>query len=313
MAVVTNALTTYTAKGNREDLADTIYSISPTETPLMSALERVRASNVAHEWQTDSLAAATTANAQLEGDTISRSASSATARLINYCQISTKDATVTGTQETTNSAGRKSEMAYQMAKRSKELKRDMETILCGNQGYNAGGAATARALRSLESWLVTNTSRGTTGANSTGATAAATDGTQRAFTETLLKTVIAQVYSAGGEPSLLMVGPFNKMAVSGFAGRASQQQVVAKDMILGAASIYSSDFGELKVVPNRFQRDRSAFVLDPDYAAVAFFRPFFQYALAKVGDAETRVISAEYTLQMRNEGAHGVVADLLTT
>lgn len=314
MAIVTGALSTYVARGNREDLADVIYNISPSDTPFMSAVAREKATSVLHEWQQDTLAAASTANAQLEGDAVTRATSAPTVRSQNYCQISSKDATISHTQEAANSAGRKSEMAYQMAKRSKELKRDMEAILTGNQGYNSGSTTTARTLRSLESWLGSNTSRGAgAGANATGSAFGATDGTQRTFTETLLKSVVQQVYSSGGEPTLLMVGPVNKQRVSDFTGRTSAQQVVSEKKILAAASMYASDFGDLKVVPNRFQRERTAFVIDPEYAAVAFYRPFTQYQLGKLGAADSRVIEAEYTLQMRNEAAHGVIADLATS
>lgn len=316
MALVTGSVSTYQAIGNREDLADVIYNISPADTPFMSMLPRTRATSTLHEWQIDTLDDVDTSNARLEGDEVSRTTSAMTTRTHNYCQISRKDATVTGTQERANSAGRKSEMAYQMSKRSKEVKRDMEAILTGPQGEAAGATNTARKLRGLESWLSTNDNRQTSttaGAAATTATASPTDGTQRTFTETILKDVIQQVYSSGGSPSVLMVGPVNKQRVSDFTGRASARQSIGADRIQAAASLYASDFGDLKVVPNRFQRERSAFVLDPEYAAVAYYRPFTQFPLAKIGDAESRVILAEYTLEMRNEAAHGVCADLTTS
>lgn len=311
MALVTGGFTTGQARGNREDLADTIYNISPADFPFMTLAGREKSTAVYAEWQTDTLAAATTANAQLEGDSITRATSQPTSRVGNYCQISSKDATITHTQEEVNKAGRKSEMAYQMAKKSKELKRDMEKILCGNQGQNAGGDTTARTLRSLESWLSTNTSRGTGGVNATAATTPAGDTTTtRTFTETLLKSVVQQVYSSGGEPGILMVGPLRKQEVSNFTGRSSARQNIGEDKIQAAASLYASDFGDLKVVPNRFSRDRSAFVLDPEMVAVSYLRPFSQFQLGKLGPADTRVIEVEYTLMMRNEAAHGVIADL---
>lgn len=272
------------------------------------------------EWQTDSLAAASTTNAQLEGDEVSGSTSAPTTRAQNTCQISRKDAVVTGTQEDANPAGRKSEMAYQMAKRSKELKRDMESILTGNQGATTGATTTARTLRSLCSWLDTNTSFNSTtsngaGADSTGQTQARTDSTggQRAFTEAILKTVLRLAYAAGGNPNVLMVGPVNKQKVSDFTGRTSARQMIDAEKIQAAADMYASDFGDLKVVPNRFQRERDAFVIDPEYAAVSYFRPFKQFPLAKVGDSERRVILVEYTLEMRNEAAHGGIFDLTTS
>lgn len=315
MALVTGSFTSYNAVANREDLSDAIYNISPTDTPFMSAIGRGKADNVLHEWQTDSLASAVTTNAVLEGDEVTRATSAPTTRVQNYCQISRKDVTVSGTQRAINHAGIKDMLSYQFAKKSKELKRDMESILLTNQGQAAGDATTARKLRSMNSWLTSNTSRATNGANATAATAAATDSTNalRTFTETILKTVIQNCFINGGEPSLLMVGPVNKQRVSDFTGRTQARQNIDKERIQGAASLYASDFGDLKVVPNRFQRERDAWLVDPEMAAVAYLRPFKTFELSKVGDADSRVILAEYTLQMKNQAAHGLAADLTTT
>lgn len=313
MAKVTGSFTTYDAAGNREGLADFIATISPTDTPFLTAVEKTTATNVLHEWQTDALDAVNTANAVLEGDEVSRSTATATVRLHNYCQISRRDATVSGTQRSALSAGREDELAYQIEKRSRELKRDMEAILTRNQGETAGTATTARKLRALESWLATNTNRGVGGANATAVTASPTDGTQRDITEAMLKDVMQKCFNAGGQPTMLLVGPVNKQKTSTFAGRAYAKAEVGQAVILGAASLYASDFGDIRIQPNRFQRERTAFLIDPRYAAVAFFRPFTQFELAKVGDADSAVVLAEYTLEMRNEAAHGVIADLNVT
>lgn len=324
MTIQTNAFATYGAIGNREDLTNVIYNISPTETPFMTSIGKSKANAVAHEWQTDSLAAASSTNAQLEGDVVAGSSSTPTTRLKNICQISSKDVVVTGTQESVNKAGRSSEMAYQMAKRSKELKRDMETILTSNQAGVSGATATARKLKGLEGWLRTNTVRETTAtsggtkgksATANGTTNVAVDATRlRAFTETLLKSLLAKVYAAGGDPSLIMVGPHNKQVLSGFAGRANARTVLNdRRVIQGAADMYASDFGDLKVIPNRFSRERSAIAYDPEYASVAYLRPVFTTDLAKTGDSTRKDLRVEYTLEMRNEGAFGIVADLNTT
>lgn len=324
MTIQTNAFATYGAIGNREDLTNVIYNISPTDTPFMSAIGKTKAKAVLHEWQADSLAAASSTNAQFEGDVVAGSSSTPSVRLKNYCQISSKDVVVTGTQEVVDKAGRDSEMAYQMAKRGKELKRDMETIITGNQAGVSGATATARKLRSLEAWLRTNTSRETTAtsggtkgksATANGTTNTATDAThKRAFTELLLKNVLASVYASGGDPSLIMVGPHNKQVLSGFTGRSNARTVLNnKNVIQGAADMYASDFGDLKVIPNRFQRERSAFVIDPEYAAIAYLRPVFTSDLAKTGDSTRKDMRVEYTLEMRNEGAFGVIADINTS
>jgi len=311
MAIITNAFPTYTAKGNREDLSDVIYNIDPTDTPFVTAIGRRNVSNVTFDWQTENLPAVST-TAELEGFELSRSAGTATVRATNVCQIQKRDATVTGSQQSMNSAGRNSEMAHQMALASKALKRDMEKSLMANQASNSGNTTTARLTRALESWLATNSSRGVGGANGTTSTAA-TDGTQRALDETLLKANLQTCFINGAEPTVLMVGPVNKMKVSAFTGRSTSQQIVSPSTILQSATIYASDFGDLKVVPNRWQRERTAFLLDPSYAAVGYFRNFQRTPIAKIGDAETEMIVVEYGLEMRNEAAHGVIADLTTT
>jgi hypothetical protein len=325
MTIQTNAFSSYGAIGNREDLTNVIYNISPTQTPFMSSIGKSKAKATKHEWQTDTLASASSTNAQLEGDVVVGTSSTPTVRLSNICQISSKDVVVTGTQESVDKAGRNSEMGYQMAKRSKELKRDMETILCSNQAGALGATGTARKLRGLEAWLRTNTQRettatsgGTKGKSSTsvnGTTNAATDATHlRALTESLLKKLLAQVYATGGDPSIIMVGPHNKQTISTFTGRSNARTVLNnKNVIQGAADMYASDYGDLKVVPNRFSRERSAIVYDPEFASVAYLRPVFTYDLAKTGDSQRKDLRVEYTLEMRNEGAFGVIADLNTS
>ena len=311
---------TYQSIGNREDLSDVIYNIAPTDTPLLNTLARGKATAVYHEWQTDSLAAATTANAAVEGADASDATMSPTTRLGNYTQIVQKTIKISGTLESVDKAGRKSEKAYQLSKASAELKRDIETILNANQGRSAGDSSNARTMGAMLSWIKTNTNKssGTTAGvdPTTIGVSTRTDGTQRAFTETILKDVVQKVYSSGGNPKILMVGPFQKQAVSAFAGIAAQRYMAPSDApttIIGAADVYMSDFGTMSVVPNRFMRTRDALVLDPEYAAVAYLRPFATNELAKAGDAEKTQILAELTLEMRNEAAHGIAADLTTS
>lgn len=316
MVKVTSAMATYDVTTNREDLADQVYKISPADTPFMSAVPRVKATAVLHEWSTQALSSINTTNARLEGDALTRSSSTAPARRQNYCQISSRDATVTGTQRATNPAGIDDMMAYQMSLKSLELRKDQEAILLGNTGQNAGNTTTARTLRSFNAWLSGNGSRGTSGADSTAATAAATDATAgalRTFTEDMLKDAVLDAFSDGGEPNLVLVGPFNKQKFSTFTGRSTSQVVVRQDVVDGAAELYRSDFGVLKVVPNRSQRDRDAFLVDTTKVAVAGLRMFEPQELGRVGDAVTRDIISEYTLEMRHPDAHAGIFDLTTS
>jgi hypothetical protein len=269
---------------------------------------------VYHEWQTDSLAAATTANAAIEGADATSATLSPTVRLGNYTQIIQKTVQVSGTLDTVNKAGRKSEKAYQLAKASAELKRDLETILLANQGRSAGTSTIARNLGSILSWIKTNSDVGSGGSDpATIGVSTRTDGTQRTFTEALLRTVISEVYVSGGNPKVLMVGATGKQKVSTFAGIAAQRYMAPGNTpttIVGAADVYMGDFGSLSVVPNRFMRVRDALVIDPEYAALAYLRPFQTNDLAKTGDSENTQLLAEVTLEVKNEAAHGIVADL---
>jgi len=320
MTIVTNTFTTFSAKGIREDLSNVIANISPEETPFMSNIGRESVTNTLFEFQTDVLAAAA-ANAQLEGDDISSfDAVVATVRVQNYCQISRKTIVLSATEEVVNKAGRRSELAYQIAKRSSELKRDQEFNMLQNTAANAGSTSTARVTGSVLAFLKTNTSVGSGGANPSYTTlpnSTRTDGTQRAFTEVILKDVIQKVWSSGGVPKILMVGPVNKQRVSGFAGIASSRFNIdggAKPAtLIGAVDIYVSDFGNVSVVPNRFMRERDALVLDPDYAKMVVLRPYQQIELAKTGDADKRLLLVEFGLKITAEDAHGIAADLTTT
>ena len=312
--------TKYDAVGQREDLSDVIYNISPTDTPIMSSIGKTKATAVNHEWQTDSLAAATTANALVEGADATSATMSPTTRLGNLTQIVGKTVQVSGTLESVDKAGRKSEKAYQLAKASAEIKRDIETIITANQAAVAGnGTNTARKMSSLLSFIKTNTSVGagttTAGADPTtiGVSARVDADTTRTFTEAMLKEVVREVFASGGTPSVLMVSPALKQTVSGFTGLAAQRYqapVSGQATILAGADIYQSDFGQISIVPNRFMRSRDALVLDPEYAALAYLRPFQTIELAKAGDSDKTQILAELTLEVRNEAAHGGVFDL---
>jgi hypothetical protein len=309
---------TYTAIGQREDLSDIIYNISPTDTPLMSSIGKTKATAVYHEWQVDSLAAASLTNKAVEGADATSATMGVTTRAGNRTQIFQKTVQIAGTLEAVDKAGRKSEKAYQLAKASSEVKRDMELTLLSNQVAAAGNSSTARTLGGLQAWLATNGDFGTNGVAGASGTTARTDGTDRTFTETVLKTVVKEVYTAGGNPKVLMVNPAHKQTVSAFAGIAAQRYMAPSNeatTIIGAADVYLSDFGSMAVVPNRFMNatnacDETAFVIDPDMLAIAYLRPFSTNELAKTGDSEKTQLICEATLEVKNEGAHGIIADL---
>jgi hypothetical protein len=309
---------TYTAIGMREDLSDVIYNISPTDTPFMSSIGKTKATAVLHEWQTDSLSASVLTNYAVEGATASDATMSPTTRVGNRTQIAQKTIKISGTLQSVDKAGRKSEKAYQLAKASAEIKRDMETSLLSNQTAANGDSSTARKLGGLQAWLATNYDGGTNGVAGASGTTARTNGTNRTFTEDILKVVVREVYASGGNPKVLMVNPAHKQLVSAFTGIAAQRFMAPANTpttIISAADVYLSDFGSISVVPNRFMTstntcDEVAYILDPDMAAIAYLRPFQTNELAVTGDNESTQLLAEYTLEVRNEAAHGIIADI---
>lgn len=270
------------------------------------------------EWQTDTLATASTSNAVLEGDDATTDATTATVRMGNYCQIMDKVVRVTGTQQAIDKAGREDELDYQLIKVGKELKRDMEATVLANQARNAGNATTARNFGSVLSYIYTNDGFGSGGASPTGqgassGTTTRTDGTQRAFTESLLKTQLQAIWDAGGNPGDIMLGGFNKQVMSSFVGRGTPTEDAKSKKIVATVDVYESDFGTLKVTPNRFMRSRDCLILQRDMWALGFLRNMKTMDLARTGDSERKQLLVEFTVISRNEAASGGVFDLTTS
>ncbi len=320
MSLPTNTTTTYAEVGNREDLSDMIYRIDPVDTPFMTGADKTKATAVNHEWQTQALAAANGGNAQLEGDDPQSGALTPTVRLGNICQISYKVAQVSGTAQAVDHAGRDNELAYQEMLKGLELKRDMETVLVGtNQAKNTGSTTVARTTASVLSWLKSNTDKNSASSGTAGADPAAADGTGTRtdatnlipFTESRLKGVLSSIWINGGKPNKIMTGAFNKQVFSTFTGRASPIEEAKSKKIVASVDAYDSDFGELKVVANRFMRTRDVLVLEDDKWAVAYLngRKLVSLVLAKTGDSDKRQILSEYNLEARNEKSSGGIFD----
>ena len=315
MTIIANTFTSFDAKGIREELANVISNIAPEETPFTSNVGSENVSNTFFEWQLDDLSSVDVTPVIDGDDVASFDATTATVRVGNYTQIRRRSMVIADNLGFQDLAGRNDEVAYQLAKRGKEIKRDLETIYTGNTARSAGSASAGRVTAGLGAWVATNVNKAGDGTNPTAVDGsdARNDGTQRDFTEAMLKDVMQKAYTEGGNPSVLMVGPYNKTVVSGFAGIAAQRYQAPTDgptTIIGAADVYLSDFGALTVVPNRFSRERDAWCLDTEYASVATLRPIQAVDLAKTGDAEKKMLICETGLKVTNEKAHGLIADL---
>ena len=329
MPKVTNAFTTYNAVGNREDLSNTIYNIDPFDTPVMSAIRRRNVKNRLFDWQTEFLpnVAPTVvpgtglmdpaANAQFEGFALAPHAAQPTVRQNNVTQISERDATISGSQEESDAAGKGSEMAHQMAMASKVLKSDIETALCSRQPRIDGNdtGPSARVTEGISHWLgrAKDKTGAVAGAIATGTSVAAlpvlsTDAfvlpTAVQLTEAMLGDAMQKAYTNGASPTLWVVPPGPKRTVSSFVGRSTTQVLVGKTEVVSTVDVLATDFGRVKCIPSRWIPPDVGLLLDPDYLAVAFFRSFRQYLMARTGDAETRMIVVEWGVEMRNALAH---------
>jgi hypothetical protein len=317
MAQATGTTDTYDLVGIAEDVEDVIFNISPTETPFLTMVKRKKVSNTLHQWQTDSLAAAA-ANRSIEGDDSTYATATPTVMLANYTQIAKKTVMVSGTADAVRKYGRKEQFAYEIAKRGKELKRDIEFALIQNQVSSAGGSATARSSAGIEVMITnrvlgTGNTTGTTPGFAAGVWGAVTDGTSTAMTEGDLVSALELAWQDGGDPSVVMVNSTlkRKIATFGGASKFSGVQVqgprTAQSVVIGGVDLYISDFGEHKIMLNRYQRTGTLLALDPEYVSVGFLRPIKFEERAKTGDATRGELLTEFCLIGDNPDAHAKI------
>jgi len=300
MTVPSNTRETYDATqtngraaGIREDLSNIIYNIAPDETPFMSGVGKGSCDNTYFEWQIDTLSDPA-ANRQIEGDDATALAVVEPDRVGNYTQISSKAVRSSGTAEAVDFAGRKSTQAYQMAKRAKELKTDMEMmLLLAAQAPTAGGTGVARATGSVGNWIATNAVVGT------------------AVSEDDIKEVMEKCWESGASPDILMCDGVIKQAISALSQSVSELRTAANDKspayVVAAVDIYVSDFGNLKIVPNRLMPAETAYFLDYEFWDITYLRNFATYDIARTGDSEAQMLIVEYGLRSKNEAANGKV------
>lgn len=321
MAQFTSAYSAYDAsastgvgRGNREDLSDIIFDVSPTETPFLSAIKKKKATAVTHEWMKDALVAASGANAVVEGNEMAATAVTPGTRLNNTCQILEKTVSVTGTQQAVNKVGTQDEVAYQTERRMKEIKRDLEKSMVGVAAIGlakvTGNDSTARRMAQFENYITSNAGLGAGGAVSAGTGAdLLTAGTDRDLSETILKAVLQTAYTNGSDASLMFVSAVNKGVVSTFAGNATRYVNTEEKKLVTSIDVYEGDYHNLKVVTSRQLIGDNVIGIDPDYVAFAELRPLSVLDIGRSGDSINKQMIWEGTLEVSNEAAHFLVGD----
>lgn len=312
MALPADTLTSFSAVGNREDLSDIVYDVSPTDTPFLSAIPKTKATGTKHEWQTVALAAASGTNKVLEGDPATTDAANVNTRVYNYRQISDKVARVTGTQEAVTNAGRKAKMAQQMEMKLKELKKDVEMRLLGNYASAVGNATTEPECAGLQAWVKTNIDKASDATASAGnGTDIHTDGTARALQESQVEAALALAWTNGGNPTIGFLNAFQKRKFASFSGSSTKTSDGDKKKVVNSVDIYIDPLGnEVRLVPCRQCPTDVIYFVDTEMVKFAPLRDFKSWDLAKDGDSDRKQILVEYTLEVCNEKGHAAVYDL---
>jgi len=331
MALISNSVTTYATKAatggseHPEDVSTILYNLDPADVPIVSAAGKPRnCTNTLFEWVNETLSDRDD-TAVLEGDETTRAASSLTTRSNNVCMILSRNATTTGTQEALKNFTKASQMGHQMARKSKELKRDVEFAITRNKAKNVGAAGTARQTATLITWFNdgakfnVSADAGSTAATGDGSDTWTRSATTRAVSEAQINSVMESVYDNGGDPTMMFVSPGHKTDISAFTGRSNTREMVSSGTVGSPISVYASDFGDVKVVPCRTlgkgaaaDANKDIFILDPDHYRLAMLRSYTTFPLAKIGDSETRQILVEFGLQVDSGQAHGLITDLTT-
>lgn len=328
MTVPTNTLQVYGQQNIREDLIDFIYNVDPFKTPFFNMCKKGEAKQTFHEWDVDGLAAQNKNNAAIEGDNPTNIALTSPGRMGNYTQISEKALQISGTSQAVVAAGGSNKMGYQLQKKTKELKRDLEGVLTNNAAKVAGSATVARISAGLPAFIATNVvfQSSSGGANPTGTGAFITaagenfyaggqprtyNGSQTAVTETQVKSVLQQVFkSSGDSPEYCLLATTNKQNISAFTGPGTRFIEVEDAVLKTKVDVYQSDFGDVKMIPDIFlANSNDMFFINPNYVRISYLRPFQVIPLAKTGDSDQKMLLCEYTLEMGNEHAHGAIYD----
>jgi len=322
------------AKGGliREDVMNKIWDISKIPLPFTDSIGTDSATNEYKEWTLDALAAPDLTNARIDGADASGNDTATGARVGNHHQISDKVVRVSFRANASNTIGRTKEISYQVMRRQQELRRDVEAISLSNQASLADTGSVAGKAGGLPSWLKTNhAASGTVGGfdTSTGLTVARIPGAARALTETLVRDTVESIYNNGGDPTIMMSIPsvirkFSEYLFTSSARVATlmsdQGKTAEAATALGSVNVFVTDFGTLKLVPNRLQqkyKDSSTaidvadvFIYDPAYLAMCYLQGYRTEDLAKTGTSEVKQMSVDWTLVVNTEKAHGMIGDI---
>lgn len=321
---------------NREDLLDLITNVDPWDTPWVTQAPKTRAMHVVHEWLADTLAATSTATGTggsiaVEGDDWAYYTNTTRpVRVTNNTMIFRKDISVSETQRAVNPAGFKDAYAYEIAKATKELARNLEVwIFHGSSTASVtGSSAAARYMIGLAGFV--NATATSTNypyvINATALNAA----TASAISSTQFNDALQNAYTNGGNPEQVYVSPAIKRQLSAFTVSQQNRNIAAIDQkLVNSIDFYVSDFGVVQIVLDRWVPQATntgtttaasdvsgvLFFLERSKNRLAWLRPMQHTLVGKRGDSVAGTILGEVTLECLNgksnykiKGANNVTA-----
>jgi hypothetical protein len=304
--VTASKFATFDQIGQAEDVSDVISTLTPTETPFLTAIGSKSTNASTFEWQEDSLAAVAV-NANVEGADAPAASMTATTMRSNYHQLFMKTVSVTGKAEAIRTYGRASELAYQLGKKGKEIKRDLEHALIGLDTAKTAGSDGVSASKFASAYQLINS--GVTNSNS---------GTPRAFSEAILIDVLKKVWTANGDVKLLMIKPADAEIVANMAFKTQGTDAPARTRDLGNGSkvvncvnVYMGPLNQtVEVQVNRYIKTTEALAYDPSNWKIVWLRKWRKEPLAKTGDSEKFMLLGECSLWHSNFDASGRATDL---
>ena len=312
MAQATNSFATFNSTRGRELILDKIYNVSVKDTPFASMLDREEIDSVLPRWHTDNFAAAAS-NKVEQGNIPTIAASTATVEYSNRTQILEKTGAITRTENKHRKVKPTSDYDYEVTKRMVELKKDVEFAILQNTTAIPASAGVAPQTRGMLGWVATNTSKGVGGADPNPLTnTAQTDGTQRAFTETLFKDVIKLMYDNGAEidDCYALIPSSQRTTFDGFLAGQTRFDKSEDKTLTAVLEVYIGPFGRIKALNGRQMRQREVFIVNPDYVKLGEYDKMKDKKLADRGDAIEFMVNTEVALIVSNEKAHGAVRDL---
>lgn len=243
-------------------------------------------------------------NAALEGDDASAARFTARSRATNYTQIFSAGVEVSGSELAVRQIGLRDELDYQKNQRTRELLRDLENSIINGVAPAAnqqGTSAVRRTMRGLNSFIQTNRfAPGTTLPSGT------------TLTEEQLNLALKAIWkNSAGNVDLIVVGGTQKRAINSFVA-SNQRYSYDRESFKSLINVYESDFGVCQVVMSRYVPSGVVLLLDSSRIEIVPLagRNFHYKPLAVTGDKESGMVVGEYTLELRNENAHGVITGL---